>query len=127
MNAPADPALRTEAYLPEPSAPAGEAERLVEDSDRVELRGGGWVGPIGHCNDFRFLPEMAAGSIRFELFRSRAFYFVHAATVLVVQGSLTLAASAKASVPYSPCIASNPANMPGTDTESGPVRGMPPA
>ena len=34
---------------------------------------------------------------------------------------------AQGSVPYSACIIPSPPSIPGTDTESGPMRGMPPA
>lgn len=68
------------------SAEADPLQGLDQDSNRVELRGGGWKGAIGYCGNVSVMRGMRTAGIEFEVIRAQTFYFAHAAAILVVQG-----------------------------------------
>jgi hypothetical protein len=65
---------------------------MDKDSDRVELRGGGWSGAIGatrHWEEFGKTCQLETGKVDFLLLRFPwGFVFSHAPAMLVIQGML---------------------------------------
>lgn len=69
-----------------PADSTAETTGLDQSPDRVELRGGGWKGAIGYGHNFKLVSPCTTGGVLFELICIKEFFFLQAATILIVQG-----------------------------------------
>lgn len=78
-------AIQDEGRQRSSGAQGDTAQRLDENPNRIELKGGGWPSAIAHCNSLTFVDGEADG-ITFVRLEIPELFFSHAASILLAQG-----------------------------------------